>query len=146
MSRKRSRQRKKLDARLANIVADVVARRRDGQSPCMDDYSCEDPDLTDALRRRLQVIDYLEAFRGELNTAEAAPQCDFATAVAELSGRAQLLVYLRLVKRHPWKEISLEVPGTEELLKQEHAAAVRQIMERCHHWLAEHGAASAKAE
>jgi len=121
------------DETLGEILADLVDRRLLGESPTVDDYAAQHPELREAIAGHLEIMDLLAGAR-EAKEAAHSPN-DLAAAVAELPEASQKLIYLRHIERVPWPEVARRMEEPEEDLRRRHAADLRWLIERCRGWL-----------
>jgi DNA-directed RNA polymerase specialized sigma24 family protein len=128
------------ESTLGAVLAEILSRRRAGESPVVAEYLTRNPELRGEILDGLEAMDFLE--NAALQPAEsAAPSPNKAghgdamatlslgQRIAELSPSIQRLLFLRNFEKRRWSEISELVGEPEIELRRLYARAVRDLIQ-----------------
>ena len=121
---------------LAAILAEIIDRRRSGETPSAEEYIARHPHLREAIEAHLATIDVLEGDAPGLEPASggparAEPGEKLGKAIDALPSRLQRAIYLRHFEKLPWAEVARRMGEAEDALRRSYARALRDLVALC---------------
>jgi DNA-directed RNA polymerase specialized sigma24 family protein len=110
---------------LAEILTDVVERRRNGETPRADDYAARHPHLRRAIEENLELVALLEESAG----VPACPR-ELGAAIEALPQHLQRAIVLRSLKRRRWIDVAQELGLPELELRRQYARTIKDLLLR----------------
>jgi len=123
------------DLRLRDVLADIEKRRAMGQDPHPSDYNHLPPELCLEVERLFHGLARIDSLRRELVTdvsySSPTPTDDrLRQAIQDLAPKALRVVFERDIQRHSWDEIAAMLGEAKESLRETHARAINDLLQR----------------
>jgi hypothetical protein len=111
---------------LAEIVAQVIERRRRGEKPDIEEYQRKHPELAQEIEGQVRMIEVLEGDR-RLEGPGSQPSLGEILAAQPLS--VQRIVYLRNFEKRSWQEIAGALGQPEHELRRIYSHVLRELLD-----------------